>query len=181
MTYESEPVSADLPGLVVRDGTMMVTTTGRRFQAEQQLQIAVLTDVCNECGNCVTACPTSGSPYRDKPRLYLDRADFLAQDSNAFMRLGDGVMEGRFDGRTHRIEVNGRIAYHGPAFSATLEPTTLELLEATPAGAAEGEELSLEPAAVMATLLAGLDRSMPHIPVAVGGGTFVVEPALPAR
>jgi hypothetical protein len=40
--------------------------------------------------------------------------------------------------------------------------------------------LSLEPAAVMATLLAGLRASMPHIPVASGDGTFVPAPALPA-
>ena len=38
----------------------------------------MLTDFCNECGNCVTFCPTSGEPYRDKPRLYLDRAVELA-------------------------------------------------------------------------------------------------------
>ena len=92
----------------------------RPFVADQRLQIAVLTDFCNECGNCVTACPTSGSPYRDKPRLYLDRADFMAQESNAFMRLGDGVMEGRFAGRTHRISVDDAIEYRAPTFRAPL-------------------------------------------------------------
>ncbi len=176
MTYESAPISVDLPTLVVRDGAIEPTGPRRPFAAEQRLQIAVLTDFCNECGNCVTACPTSGSPYRDKPRLYLDRADFLAQASNAFMPLGDGVMEGRFDGRTHRIEVDDRIEYRGPAFRATLDPRTLELIEATPTGADDGEELTLEPVAVMSTLLAGLRGSMPHIPVAAAGGTFVAEP-----
>ncbi len=65
------------------------------------------TDFCNECGNCVTACPTSGEPYRDKPRLYLDRADFEAQADNAFMLLDDGAIEGRFGGETHRLSMNG--------------------------------------------------------------------------
>jgi putative selenate reductase len=176
MTYESEPVAADLPGLVVRDGAIVASGTRHRFTADQRLQIAVLTDFCNECGNCVTACPTSGAPYRDKPRLYLDRADFLAQPSNAFMHLGDDVMEGRFAGGTHRITVDGTIEYLAPTFRAQLVPSTLELVEATPTGATDGTELSLEPAAIMATLLAGLRRSMPHIPVVAEGGTFVPEP-----
>ncbi|HEX7950549.1 MAG TPA: FAD-dependent oxidoreductase [Candidatus Limnocylindrales bacterium] len=176
MTYESEPIVTELPGLVVRDGAIAKTAPAAPFAAGQRLQIAVLTDLCNECGNCVTACPTSGAPYRDKPRLYLDRADFLAQPSNAFMRLADGVMEGRFAGTTHRIAVDDRIEYQAPGFRATLDPASLALIEATSAGAAEGATLSLEPAAVMATLLAGLRRSMPHIPLPADGGTFVPEP-----
>ncbi|MEJ2128277.1 MAG: putative selenate reductase subunit YgfK [Woeseiaceae bacterium] len=39
----------------------------------QRYQVAVIADLCNECGNCTTFCPTSGRPYRDKPRLYVDR------------------------------------------------------------------------------------------------------------
>jgi hypothetical protein len=31
----------------------------------------------------------------------------------------------------------------------------------------------------MATLLAGLGESMPHIPMVAAGGTFVPEPVLP--
>ena len=38
----------------------------------QRYQVAVIENLCNECGNCTTFCPTSGRPYRDKPRLYLD-------------------------------------------------------------------------------------------------------------
>ena len=88
-------------------------------------------------------------------------------------------MEGRFAGQTHRISVGDRIEYRAPTFRATLDSPSLELVEASPTGAAEGEELSLEPAAVMATLLAGLRRSMPHLPVAATNGTFVRQPELP--
>ena len=182
MTYEMAPVRADLPVLAVADGAV-VATGSTPFVVDQRLQVAVLTDLCNECGNCVTACPTSGRPYVDKPRLYLDRADFEAQASNAFMLLGDGVDRGavrrrdapgrreRRAGRRQPASSTRRRA-SGPSSTATRSP----LVEATPTGAAEGEPLSLEPAAVMATLLAGVTGSLPHIPTAAAGGTRVVHP-----
>ena len=178
-TYEMAPLRVDLPALTVANGRVAATGSVP-FVAGQPLQIAVLTDLCNECGNCVTACPTSGRPYVDKPRLYLDRADFGAQASNAFMLLGDGAMAGRFDGETHRIDVNGRISYTAPGFRAELDRDTFALLEATADGAAEGAALSLEPAAVMATLLRGLEGSMPHLPTVAEGGTFGRPPELGA-
>ena len=203
MTYEMAPVHADLPALVVRDRAV-VADGSTPFIAGQRLQVAVLTDLCNECGDCVTPCPTSGTPYRDKPRLYLDRTDFEAQAANAFMLLGDGVIEGRFDGKTHRLAVLAtgrsgvgaavigpdgadrrhgptgrrvRIEYEAPGFRAVLDRDTFALVEATSVGAADGEPLSLQPAAVMATLLAGIAGSLPHIPTAAsGGGTRVAHP-----
>lgn len=174
MTYEMEPVRAELPALRVAGGEV-VTADTNTFAVDQAFQIAVLTDFCNECGNCVTACPTSGVPYVDKPRLYLNRDDFEAEKSNAFMVFGDSVMEARVDGETHRIELNGHIEYTAPSFTATLDVDTLELVGAAVSGAAEGESLSLEPAAVMATLLKGLEGSMAHLPVmAPDGAAFSV-------
>ena len=181
MTYQMTPVRADLAVLAVSDGAV-VATGSTPFVVSQPLQIAVLTDFCNECGTCVTACPTSGRPFVDKPRLYLDRADFEAQASNAFMLLGNGVMEARFDGATHRIAAsdtgaaNARITYTAPGFRAVLDADTFALVEATPTGAADGEELSLKPAAVMATLLTGVTGSLPHIPTAAAGGSRVAAP-----
>jgi putative selenate reductase len=175
MTYEMAPVRADLPALAIVGGPV-VATGSTPFVVDQRLQIAVLTDFCNECGTCVTACPTSGRPYVDKPRLYLDRADFEAQSSNAFMLLGSGVIEGRFDGVTHRLSANGQLAYTAPGFRAVLDCDTFAVVEATSTGAPEGERLSLEPAAVMATLMAGVTGSLPHIPTAAEGGTRVEHP-----
>ncbi|HSW43389.1 MAG TPA: FAD-dependent oxidoreductase, partial [Patescibacteria group bacterium] len=175
LTCEMAPVRVDLPALAISSGAVVVTGS-TPFVVDQRLQVAVLTDLCNECGNCVTACPTSGTPYLDKPRLYLDRADFMAQASNAFRLLGGGVIEGRFDGETHRIAASGALEYAAPGFRAILDARTFALLEATPTGAGEGASLSLEPAAVMATLLAGVTGSLPHIPTAGCGGTRVGHP-----
>jgi putative selenate reductase len=146
LTYESQPMEVEIAG----EG---------EFRVGQELQVAVLTDFCNECGNCETFCPTAGAPYRDKPRLYLDRADFEAQEENAFMlhRNGDTVaMEGRWAGETHRIDLNGDLTYAAPGGTARLDPDTLAVVE--------GGGVPLEPAAAMYALLRGLEASVPHLP-----------------
>jgi len=171
MTYEMDPVRFDVP-VVGADGQ---TTRTVPFLADQQYQIAVLTDFCNECGNCVTACPTSGVPYQDKPRLYLNRDEFDAEDDNAFMMFEDGSIEARFGGETHRLSVNGTVEYAAPGMTATLDRQTFAVVEAS----VDGDGASLEPAAAMYTVLQGVGGSMAHIPqmpVAGGGGTFISDP-----
>ena len=172
-TWQTEPFEMQLPDLrMTPDG--INTRAGKTLSVEQVFQIAVLTDFCNECGNCTTFCPTAGEPYRDKPRLYLERAEFAAQKENAFMvfRQADSwVMEARWQNETHRIELNGKLDYQGPLFSARLDTETFKpvQIEAT-ANARAGDVLSLEPAATMYVLLNGLRKSLPHLPTALDGG-----------
>jgi ferredoxin len=140
--------------------------------------------MCNECGACVTACPTAGRPYRDKPRLYVDAADFEAETDNAFRVFGDWAVEGRFDGATHRLDRrpgDPTCAYWAPGVRAILDATTFALLEAEPVGApGDGTAVSLEPAAVLATLLGGIAGSAAHLPTAspVAAATRVPAPPL---
>ncbi len=180
MTYETEAFTADLPVFAVDDGALV--EEGRaRFHVDQPYQIAVLTDFCNECGNCVTACPTSGKPYQDKPRLYLDRSEFDAEKANAFMIRRDGdatVVLARFDGETHRMSINGSVEYSSPKVTATFDPSFELTSAAAGSGATDGETVSLEAAATMFALWRGLDASMPEIPVAGDGGTKIEAPAL---
>ncbi len=167
MTYEMEPLRFELPKLAVEGGAV-VAGEMTPWVADQAHQIAVLTDFCNECGNCVTFCPTSGEPYKDKPRLYLNREEFEAEPDNAFMMYDDGVtaaMEGRFGGETHRIDLNGSLSYSSPALTATIDPGTFSLVEAS---AGDGVP-SLRPAAEMYAVLTGLRSSMPHLPTADEG------------
>ena len=130
-----------------------------------------MTDFCNECGNCTTFCPTSGEPYRDKARLYLNREDFEAEKDNAFMLIRDSetpgteVIEARWNGETHRLEINGDLRYTSPAFSARLKAEDFSLLTAQAGDSVQdGQVLSLEPCASMYVVLTGLSESMPHLP-----------------
>jgi len=169
-TWQSEPFEVLLPDLCLgSDG--INTTEGKPWSVEQAFQIAVLTDFCNECGNCTTFCPTAGEPYRDKPRLYLDRAEFEAQQDNAFMVFREAdrwAMDARWQNETHRIELNDKLDYQGPLFSARLNPDTFatEQIEVT-ATARDGDKLSLEPVAAMYVLLNGLRQSIPQLPTAL--------------
>ncbi len=45
-------------------------------QIKQKYQILNLGDYCNECGNCATFCPTSGAPYKDKPKFHIRAESF---------------------------------------------------------------------------------------------------------
>jgi len=172
-TWRTEPLQVVLPELRLGpDG--ISKNPGRTWSVEQAFQIALLTDFCNECGNCTTFCPTQGEPYRDKPRLYLDRVEFEAQQDNAFMVFRDAnswAMDARWQDKTHRIELNGKLDYHGPLFSAQLDPETFDTVQIDASASARiGDVLSLEPAAVMYALLNGLRISLPYLPTALPAG-----------
>jgi len=184
VTYETQLARLDVPLLDVRDG--VVVSDGRMpFPVAQRHQVAVLNDLCNECGNCVTACPTSGRPYVDKPRLYLDAADFEAQDANAFRVLDGQRIEGRFDGATHRLEMDrdsggDRLVYEAPGLRVVLDKHSFGIHEATAEGSTAEGPRSLAPAAMMACLLDGLATSASHMPLAadLAKGTRVPVPTL---
>jgi len=54
------------------------------FEINQKHQILHLADWCNECGNCTTFCPTSGSPYKEKPHLFFNKKSFDAADEGYY-------------------------------------------------------------------------------------------------
>ncbi len=58
----------------------------------QRYQVAVIADLCNECGNCTTFCPTSGRPYRDKPRLFVDRGERESHEGAGHVRSIDTLL-----------------------------------------------------------------------------------------
>ena len=65
--------------------------TGDRELAGRQ-QYLVFSELCNECGNCLTFCPENGDPAQVKPRLYLDRERFdRATGSRFLIEHSDGV------------------------------------------------------------------------------------------
>lgn len=56
-------------------------------------QYFVLSELCNECGNCLTFCPENGDPAQIKPRLFLDRERFNSAEGQRFLVDVDGQVE----------------------------------------------------------------------------------------
>jgi putative selenate reductase len=168
MTYEMTPFEERLPELIVQNG-QIEQGLGATFRVDQPYQIAILTDFCNECGNCVTFCPTAGEPYKDKPRLYLNRKEFEAESDNAFMLFRVGEVEridARFGGATHQLSVEGDVLHYvSPCFTARIRRDGFVVEDAQLTnGSKNGDRLSLKECAIMYILLTGVRRSMPHIP-----------------
>jgi len=90
LTYETKAVEWQLPEAVRIEGQIKLEGS-KVFRVDQRWQTLNVADFCNECGNCVTFCPTSGSPWRDKPRLYLDAEDFAGVESG-FRFEGDSLI-----------------------------------------------------------------------------------------
>ena len=77
------------------------------------------------------------------------------------------TMDARWQGTTHRIELNGKLDYTGPLFRARVNPATFEVEQAEPIGSGNAADpLSLEHCAAMYVLLQGLRQSMPFLPTA---------------
>ncbi len=177
-TYSNTPFSADLPKLE-QDGGELLVKGRETFTVSQAFQVAVLADLCNECGNCTTFCPASGRPHRDKPRLYLDRDDFESQQDNAFMLSRDDdrwALDSRRDGMTHRVELNGELDYRGPACSVRIDPETFAVTESQLMNGRGN--LSLRHCAEMYVLLRGLKTSAAFLPISAGTapGTRIIHP-----
>jgi putative selenate reductase len=158
ITYQIQPFAAELATWTVQAG-QLVAGKREKFAAVQTYQTAVLTDYCNECGNCATFCPTGGRPYVDKPRIYASLNEFEAQGDNAFRIVGSGAsraIAGRFAGATHRLAPKGSgYVYRAPGLSVELD-ARLQPVGAPEISAQEGANLGLVPAAVMKILLTGI-------------------------
>lgn len=83
------------------------------FSVHQKIQVLNIADFCNECGNCTTFCPSSGAPFRDKPRFCLTERSFL-QTNNSYIlekRQGQTYLRHRSEERVSSL-VKDDSGYH---------------------------------------------------------------------
>ena len=160
--YETEPLEVSLPVLEGREGGW-IEVARTPFELSQSVQVAVLADFCNECGNCESFCPTAGAPYRDKPRLYLGDREFQAEADNAYQLIGDAgewVIRARFEGATHELSIGEECRYRASGVVIVFDKETFDVFEAE---CADGERVSLDRCATMFVLGHGLIGSMGHL------------------
>jgi putative selenate reductase len=83
VSYEARKRTWQVPSLVREDGAFRVASS-TPFAVTQEAQVANIKDYCNECGNCVTFCPSAGRPFADKPRLALSMQTFDREPETVF-------------------------------------------------------------------------------------------------
>lgn len=79
MAYQMSAVDLPVEKAVYNGGKIDVIQEDV-IAIEQTYQILNIGDYCNECGNCTTFCPTSGDPYKDKPKFHLTQDSFDKSD-----------------------------------------------------------------------------------------------------
>ncbi len=79
ISYNCEAVSIDIP-VYIKRGNFIEIAGEEKFEILQTDQVLNITDLCNHCGNCTTFCPSSGNPFRDKPRIALSAESFKHED-----------------------------------------------------------------------------------------------------
>ncbi|NTW23235.1 MAG: putative selenate reductase subunit YgfK [Lentimicrobium sp.] len=81
MYYESAKSEIPVWQIKVTGKETHISQSGT-LSVEQKIQVLNIADFCNECGNCTTFCPTSGMPFRDKPRFCLTEKSFKQTDNS---------------------------------------------------------------------------------------------------
>ncbi len=158
--YRIEPVRFALPLLSSSDGRLIVAGE-EAFEVRQTRQIVHVHEFCNECGNCATFCVHQGKPFLEKPRLFLDKADFDKEQDNAFC-VSQGSIHRREKGEESRLSLKrGGMTFENEHVSLRLG-LDFGLREGVPRQSSL-TRFSLREAAEMAVLLRGVTRSAPFL------------------
>jgi len=83
--YEVKPITYHLQKAVKKEDDTIVIEEDTEFKISQLYQVLNIADFCNECGNCTTFCPTSGSPFKDKPKFYLTIKSFNESENGYYL------------------------------------------------------------------------------------------------
>jgi len=108
---------------VRKNGSWKIETI-ETFRLSQEPQVLNIGDFCNECGNCTSFCPTSGAPYKDKPKFYLTAKSF-EHESDGFRWDGE-TLHAKFGGIAESLTLRkGKLQYQAGPVKADLHGDTL--------------------------------------------------------
>lgn len=120
----AESLSQKLP----KEAPDELIAAAENFRVRQTYQIAVIADFCNLCGNCETFCPTSGAPYKTKPRFHLSIDSYIS-DTIGFRLTSEGINY-KSDGEEFRLLfVNNTIKFTGRGQTVSLSGYNFRIIE----------------------------------------------------
>lgn len=143
------------------DGDTVEISDLETVHIAQKPQVLNIGDYCNECGNCTTFCPTSGSPYLDKAKFHVTADSFAAAALGYYFR-GDNLLEFKQDGRTASLEITdaGYIYQNGTVRAILSKDYAAQKVEIKGGGK---EAVSLRHAAEMAILAKAVRGVVPVV------------------
>ncbi len=155
--FNTQPMVLHLEKAVREPDATITITKDIPFSLKQPVQILIIANYCNECGNCMTFCPTNDAPYKVKPRIYPDSASFDdAKDGYHLCRhKGGNRLIGKENGRIFSLtDERGTYTFHSSDAivrlnKETFEITRIEFLNET------CREFTLHRAAVMRVIMDG--------------------------
>jgi len=156
VTYKIKPQTLARQRLIAKGKTIEIETM-EPFVLRQNYQIANIDNFCNECGNCATFCPTSGEPYRQKPKVALTYSLFCSIEGRYFLKYNPNPeILYKESGVLYSLkEEPGHFIFQGDAFALRLSKNDLSILDYT---VSENTSLPVtnEKAITMKILLEGL-------------------------
>jgi len=159
LPLEITPCRIEVPTLTFDAGLKRVGV--EEIAIEQRHQIVHVEDFCNACGNCSTFCVHAGDPFKTKPRLFLTRSDYEADEGLAYYATAEFLLRKEVGAEAQLLRPDAGYAYRTGPLRATFSA------EGAFVGAeADGEiqgVLSLRPAVEMIKLWEGLRRSLPQV------------------
>ena len=102
------------------------------FSISQDIQIINIGDFCNECGNCTTFCPTSGDPYKDKPRFYLTEESFNSEPEGFY--FDSDILYHKANGIEMSLRINNEdlLKFTSDSFDADIERNSGKIINLFP-------------------------------------------------
>ena len=126
-SFSVEPMTIPVSRAMERDGVMNFSVFDM-VQISQRPQIVNIRDFCNECGNCDSFCPTSGAPYKTKPKLHITRSSFDTEQSGYYFE--NGVLHHLVSGMMETLELDGNnFIYKSDIADASFSAETLLLID----------------------------------------------------
>ncbi|MBK7211800.1 MAG: hypothetical protein IPH88_00580 [Bacteroidales bacterium] len=131
-TYQVTPKTYKLFKAVAVEGGNPEIVPDEEFTVEQPYQVMNIRDLCNECANCVTFCPSAGKPYQDKPGISLSMESFNLEEEGYFLSKLQNrtVLIHKHHSRISTLSLDNNLyTYETDQVRAILDTETLALKE----------------------------------------------------
>jgi putative selenate reductase len=126
VSYIMEPGTWTVQRAIQAEGSIRLEDL-ETIRIHQPYQIIHIGDFCNACGNCATFCPTSGAPYRIKPKFYVSESVFAAEQTGFWLK--ENVLKAKTNGVLEILTAGlVGLGYESKDIQATLDPQTLSIM-----------------------------------------------------